>query len=141
MRAIHFVVYGVAQAQGSAKAFMPKGGRFPIVTSSNPKLRGWRHLVSDAAGRALAEAGGHFMEKGTAVRVVAEVYLPRPKALGKREAHHTKSPDVDKIARGLSDALSGVVFADDAQVVQFKVSKFYTAPGEAPHAVIVVTPL
>jgi hypothetical protein len=141
MTSIAFTVWGVAQAQGSAKAFMPKGGRFPVVTSSNPALRGWRHLVSDAAGRAVGAAGGQLMPKGQPVRVVAEVYLPRPKAIGAKLVPHTKAPDVDKLARGLGDAMAGVVYADDAQVVQFKVSKFYAAPGEAPHASIVVTPL
>ena len=140
MTPLAFRVIGIPQAQGSARAFMPKGGRFPVVTSSNPKLRGWRHLVSDAAGRAVADAGGQLMTEGP-VRVVVEFRLPRPKALGKKDAPHTKAPDVDKALRSCLDAMSGVVYRDDSQVSQVKASKFYAAVGEAPHAVIVVTPL
>lgn len=139
MTPIAITVVGIPQAQGSARAFMPKGGRFPVVTSSNPKLRGWRHLVADAAGRAVAAAGVSVMDGP--VRVVAEFYLPRPKSLGKKSAPHVKAPDLDKLQRSLGDALSGVVMRDDSQIVGWKVSKFYAAVGEAPHAVIVVTPL
>lgn len=139
MMPLTFTVVGIPQAQGSARAFMPKGGRFPVVTSSNPKLRGWRHLVADAAGRAVADAGVAVMDGP--VRVVAEFYLPRPKSLGKKPAPHVKSPDLDKLQRSVGDAMSGVVFRDDSQIVGWKVSKFYAAVGEAPHAVIVVTPL
>lgn len=31
MTPLSFTVVGIPQAQGSAKAFMPKGGRFPVV--------------------------------------------------------------------------------------------------------------
>lgn len=140
MTPLVITVVGIPQAQGSAKAFMPKGGRFPVVTSSNPKLRGWRHLVADAAGRAV-EASGIAVIEGP-VRVVAEFYLPRPKALGKKPSPpHVKAPDLDKLQRSIGDAMSGVVFRDDSQITGWKVSKFYAAAGEAPHAVIVVTPL
>lgn len=120
--AIAFTVTGIAQAQGSARAFMPKGGRFPVVTSSNPKLRGWRHLVADAAGRAVAEAGGQLIAEG-AVRVIAAFYLPRPKAIGAKAVPHVKAPDLDKLQRSLGDAMSGVVFRDDSQITGWKVTK------------------
>lgn len=140
MTPIAFTVYGVAQAQGSARAFMPKGGRFPVVTSSNPKLRGWRHLVADAAGRAVAESGGQIIADGP-VRVLVDFRLPRPKSLGKKDAPHVKAPDIDKAVRSCLDAMSAVVYRDDSQVTQLQARKFYAAVGEAPHAVIVVTPL
>lgn len=133
-----FTVFGVAQPQGSAKAFMPKGARFPIVTSDNPQLKGWRQLVAQAASQAL-EGAGQF-EDGP-VRLVAEFHLPRPKALGKKARAHMTRPDVDKLARAIGDALTGVVWRDDSQVVQLKVSKCYAGVGESPRAVIAVTPL
>lgn len=133
-----FVVFGVAQPQGSAKAFMPRGARFPVVTSDNPQVKGWRQLVAQAASAALNGSGQ--LTEG-AVRVVAEFYLPRPKSLAKKTLAHMTRPDVDKLARAISDALTGVVWRDDSQVVQLKVSKFYAAPGDSPRAVIAVSPI
>lgn len=133
-----FTVYGVAQPQGSAKAFMPKGARFPVVTSDNPQLKGWRQLVAHAASHALHGAG---MLADGPVRICAAFYLPRPKALGGKPKAHLTRPDVDKLARAIGDALTGVVWRDDAQVVQLKVTKQYAGVGESPRAVIAVTPL
>lgn len=138
MTPLTFTVFGIAQPQGSSKAFMPRGARFPVVTSDNPKVKGWRQQVAEAAGRALEVQGGQ-QARGP-VRVVAEFFLPRPKSLKKPTPHLTR-PDVDKLARACGDAMTGVVYADDSQVVQLCVSKYYAAAGEAPHAVIAVTSL
>lgn len=138
--AIRFTVYGVAQPQGSAKAFIPKGWSRPVITSDNKGLKAWRHLVADAASQALQASPEPRCFDGP-VQVVAAFYLPRPKSLAKRPMSHITKPDVDKLARSLGDALSGVLYNDDRQVVQLKVTKAYAAHGEAPHATIVVTPL
>jgi crossover junction endodeoxyribonuclease RusA len=133
-----FTVFGVPQPQGSAKAFMPKGARFPIVTSDNPQLKGWRQLVAESASRALS---GHGVFIAGPIRVCADFYLPRPKSLAKKDRAHMTRPDVDKCARAILDALTKVIWHDDAQVVQLKVTKAYAAVGESPCAVISVTPL
>ena len=139
MKPITFTVWGIAQPQGSAKAFMPKGARFPVVTSDNPKLKGWRQLVAHAAGLA---AAGHGLIAAGPVQVVAAFYLPRPKSLAKKATPpHLTRPDVDKLARATGDSLTGVLYSDDAQVVKLQVQKFYAEAGEAPHVVIAVTPL
>src|SRR6185369_17739711 len=44
---IQFVVLGIAQPKGSARAFMPKGARFPVVTSDNRNLKAWERSVRD----------------------------------------------------------------------------------------------
>jgi hypothetical protein len=93
-----FTVFGVAQPQGSAKAFMRKGMRFPVVTSDNPQLKGWRQLVAAAASVALNATGAGMFLEGP-VRVCAAFYLPRPKSLGLKDRAHMTRPDVDKLAR------------------------------------------
>lgn len=140
MTALTFTVFGVAQPQGSAKAFMRKGARFPIVTSDNPQLKGWRQLVAHAASQALHQTTGGVFIEGP-VRLCAGFYLPRPKSLGGKPRAHMTRPDVDKLARAIGDALTGVVWRDDSQVVQLKVEKQYAAVGESPCAVIAVTPV
>lgn len=138
--AIAFTVYGIAKPQGSARAFIPKGWKRPVITSDNKGLKDWRHLVADAASQALQASTEPRCFEGP-VQIVAAFFLPRPKSLAKRSAPHVTKPDLDKLARSLGDALAGVLYTDDRQVVQLKVTKAYADPGEAPHATIVVTPL
>jgi len=132
---LSFIVYGVAEPQGSARAFMPKGAKFPVVTSDNPKVKGWRQLVAEAASRTL-DGPGHLMDG--AVGVQAEFYLPRPKSLGKKDKPHLTRPDSDKLTRAVLDALTGVVWRDDSQVVGLVVTKAYAGVGESPRAIITV---
>lgn len=138
MNELVFSVFGVPQPQGSAKAFMPRNARFPVVTSDNPKVKGWRQLVAQAASQALNGRGLHL--EGP-VRLCANFYLPRPKSLGAKPKSHLTRPDVDKLARAIGDALTGVVWRDDSQIVQFKVSKYYAGVGESPRADIAITAL
>lgn len=135
MTEIIFTVPGIPQPQGSARAFMPKRGKFPVVTSDNPKVKGWRQTVAQVARTVYR---GDPIEGP--VRIVAAFYLYRPRSLRVDKSHVTR-PDVDKLGRAIGDALTGVLYLDDGQVTQFKVTKAYAAAGESPHAVIAVTPL
>ena len=136
---LSFTVEGKAEPQGSARAFMPKaGGRFPIVTSDNPKLKGWRKAVSFSAMDAMASAGkSMFPFQDGPVTLTVDFYLPRPATL-KAYAAHLGRPDVDKLARAVGDALTGIVYADDSQIDMLVVRKGYAAPGTLPRAEIVV---
>lgn len=138
---VHFVVPGIPQPQGSARAYTYRrkaekgGGIGARVDSDNPKLKSWRRDVGNIARQ--AHRGPAL--KGP-IRVVAVFYLHRPKSLRGPKAHTTR-PDVDKIARGLADSLTGIVYEDDGQIVQFKVSKCYAGLGESPRADIAITAL
>lgn len=136
MTQLSFVVWGVAQPKGSAKAFIPKGWNRAVVTSDNPKNKGWQQLVAEACGRARDEAGASLLDGPVRLRVA--FYLPRPKSLPKRVEHHIKKPDLDKLVRSVGDALTGVMWNDDSQVVDLQVRKRYAPPDTAPHAVITV---
>lgn len=133
---ITFTVEGIAQPQGSARAFMPKGrGRFPVVTSDNPKLKGWRREVAKVAQRVYR---GPALEGPMEVSVT--FFLPAPKSM-KRMKPHTTRPDCDKLARAIGDALAGVIYRDDAQIIDWHPRKYYADAGTLPRAVITVTPL
>lgn len=130
---LQFTVYGEAQPQGSAKAFMPKGWSRPIITSDNPNLKQWRQLVAEAANRALGElpaAERELLLEG--VRLSIGFYLPRPKSLPKRVTAHTKKPDIDKLVRSCCDSLTAIVFRDDSQVCELLAAKHYAAEGQPP---------
>jgi crossover junction endodeoxyribonuclease RusA len=136
---ITFTVFGVAQPQGSARAFMPKGARFPVVTSDNPQLKQWRQLVAAEASRALNARPAS--ERGLIVgpvRLIARFYLARPKSIGAKAVPHLTRPDLDKIVRAAGDALTGVLWRDDSQINECVSAKAYADVGQPPHVVITV---
>jgi hypothetical protein len=85
----------------------------------------------------------------TAVFVNVTFVLHRPQSTiidGKRwdltkssTPPHTKKPDADKLFRAVGDAMTGIVFPDDAQIVQFWARKRYALLGETSGAIITIT--
>lgn len=55
--------------------------------------------------------------------------LPRPKSAPKRVQHPTSRPDLDNLLKAIKDALRGVVYRDDSQIVALTATKKY---GQAP---------
>lgn len=134
---LQFTVIGVAEQQGSMRAFVPRGRSRPIITDSNKNLRGWRQLVSESAHRAilqLPEAERAPLRDG--VRLTIAFYLPRPKSLSAKVTAHTKRPDLDKFVRAVTDALTQIAFGDDSQVCDLVAMKRYAAEGTTPRAEI-----
>jgi Holliday junction resolvase RusA-like endonuclease len=57
-------------------------------------------------------------------------FLPRPTSLPKRMRHHIRRPDVSNMLKAVEDALRGIVYKDDSQLVDVIVRKRYDpAPG------------
>jgi Holliday junction resolvase RusA-like endonuclease len=133
MRSVTFTVIGIAQPKGSTRAFLPRGARFPVVTSDNPRAKDWEHCVASQAQTVAAD--GPFLGP-VALRV--SFALPRPASLPRRILAHVRRPDVDKLLRCAADALTGVLYRDDAQIVELHARKVYAAIGEAPSAEITV---
>ena len=119
------------------KAFLPKGSTRPILTSATKGLKAWEQKISAAA---------QSVANGTLVlgpvRVTLAFYLSRPQSLPKKVTLHTKRPDLDKLVRGATDALTGVFWKDDAQAVSIYAEKHYTRIAEeAPRCVFIITPI
>lgn len=131
---IAFDVMGKPEPQGSAKAFVVAGRA--RITSDNNGLHFWRNTIADAARKRME--GLPLADKGVALVVKAEYRLSRPKSAPKRVIHQTTKPDLDKLIRATLDALTEVVWRDDAQVVRISASKGYAALGEQPGARVVV---
>lgn len=121
---IQFDVPGIPAPQGSHRAFMRPGARYPVVVHDNARTKPWRALVALAA---MPHRPSPLLSG--AVSLTVRFYLPRPKSLPKRVLHHTKRPDVDKLVRSLCDSLKGVIWEDDAQVVKIVATKNYGDPG------------
>jgi len=144
MNAIAFQVIGKAAPKGSTRGFVVrKGGRMhAAVTEDNPNTRPWAALVRDGAiqaraawihhnGLGMAAALMAAYPRPAAVRIELEFVLPRVTALPKRRiVPHTRKPDLDKLTRAIKDALTGVIWEDDAQVCAIVATKRYALPGE-----------
>lgn len=126
---IWFFAAGLPQTKGSMRAFMPKGHARPILTNDCKKEKGWRSVVTGRAEDAMA---GREPFQGPLV-VVMDFSFPRPKghfgAKGLKASAPPRpavKPDADKVARSVGDALNGIVYRDDAQIVELVVRKLYT---------------
>jgi crossover junction endodeoxyribonuclease RusA len=135
---LRFVVIGVPQQKGSMRAFVPKGWTRPILTSTNAKAKPWQQQVAHAAGEAIRQMPTFRPFEG-AVRLQAIFYMPRPKSIKNRMPDHLKAPDIDKLLRSAIDALSKIVFRDDALIVEVAARKQYARPAEAPRAEICIS--
>lgn len=136
---IEFTVYGVASTMGSKRAFIPKGWTHPVITDSNRNLRSWQSLVADAASRAITERRDWQILDGP-VRLTLLFFLPRPKSLPKKVLAHTKAPDTSKLVRSTEDAMSGIVYRDDSQVIELIAAKCYASAHDSPHVYVRVEP-
>lgn len=134
-RIVRFQVFGVAQPKGSTRSLAIRtadGGLRTRTFSDNPNLKDWQHAVASAA-QSLAGDGAF----SGPVLVRAWFALRRPTSLSKRVTSHLKKPDLDKLLRAVNDALTGVLYTDDSQVVGLNGWKFY-AVNAAPSVVIEV---
>jgi Holliday junction resolvase RusA-like endonuclease len=133
-RELRFVVYGLPKPGGSKRAFVhPKTGA--VVVTEQVDNRGWRQEVAEAGRRAMAGAPPLV----GAVGVTFVFYRPRPKShygTGRNAgvlkpsapAYPTSAPDAGKLARPAEDALTAIVWRDDAQIIDEVLSKRWGLP-------------
>lgn len=135
---VSFWVPGSPAPQGS-KAFKGTRGGRAILVESSRALGPWRERVALVAHQAMRDAGNAGPYTGAVVVDLAFV-LPRPKSAPKlKVVAATKRPDLDKLARACLDAITGVIVADDSQVVGLRAAKRLTLHGEEPGCEITVT--
>ena len=111
------------------RAFMPKRGKFPIVTADNAKTKPWRQEIAGACLAELPE--GEAAGSNVPFRVAIGFFFERPKSVNKRISDKVTRPDLDKLARAVLDALTGIAFVDDSQVVDLHCTKNFGSPARA----------
>lgn len=135
-----FRVHGVPAPGGSKRGFQTaKGIR---LIDSCKRNKPWRDSVAAAA-----IAAGFTMEPYAAFAVLYEFVMPRPKGHFRKDGTirpavanlpHTKKPDCVKLCRAAEDALTGIVWHDDAQCVSVTQVKRYHRDGEPCGCVVTV---
>ena len=154
---IEFTVYGIPKPAGSKRGFAIRNkagytGRVGMMDDSGQAGKDWRGDVKTAALLAVDEFSDGYPGADAwtpfdgPVRLTIHFYMPRPKGhygtgrnAGRMKSSapkfHTKKPDSTKLLRSVEDALTGIVYADDSQVVELVVDKQYTNIGRPGAAV------
>lgn len=145
MNPITFTVHGTPQPAGSKRGFYNKKTGRVLITDDAKHSRPWKALVTDAATQTY---DGNLLEGPLSLEL--KFWMTRPKShygTGRNAARIKTSapvfpavkPDLLKLARAIEDALTGVVYRDDAQIVIETLQKAYTR--EASRVDVRIVPL
>lgn len=138
MTELKFSVHGIPVPKGSWRHGRGRGraaGRL-VVLPDAAGMRAWCDLVALRARTALQKehrewSAFRVRTPGVhALEVEVLFVVPRPRSCSCRP-YPSVRPDIDKYARGFLDALNGVVWRDDGQVVDLVARKRYAREGLA----------
>jgi len=126
---MHFVVEGTPVGKGRPK--FARRGNF-VSTYTPTKTRNYEDLIKVAATQAMTEP-----PIATPISVFVYIAVPVPVSYSKqrkfdclaRREKPTKKPDIDNVAKCFLDAMNGIVYVDDSQVVSLHVTKEYGTVG------------
>jgi len=129
MRQITIRVPGKQQPAGSKRVVTNRSTGRAYVIDANPKSRDWKTTVAQCASDAW---NGEPLMTG-AIRLTIVFCVARPRAhYGAKGSlklsaptYPTTRPDLTKLVRAIEDALTGVIWRDDSQVVVQNVRKIY----------------
>lgn len=118
---INFTVPGSPAVKGSTFSFLdPRTKKIRTKTDSK-NGRHWAASVSWAA----RQANVAIIPKGIGVIVSVIYEFKRPTGRDRSRPDPSVRPDADKLARALLDALTGIAYEDDGQVVFLSIRKTY----------------
>lgn len=127
MKIIRFTVPGPPKGKGRARTVRTKSGQTFSYTPEGTVL--YENLIKTSYYQECDE----YFQDGEALEVIIKSYYDIPKSASKIKRQQmlsgallpTKKPDIDNIAKCILDALNGVAFHDDTQVVRLVMEKRY----------------
>ena len=130
MKEIYFVVEGRVQPKQRPRVYRNKWtGQVHALT---PKAT--KDYEEQVKGAYLDACDGKPKKFEGAVEMVVNVYVQIPKSAPKKKIDDmitgnirpiVKNGDVDNLFKAISDALNGLAYEDDSQIVSAKIRKFY----------------
>lgn len=143
-RAVAFWIPGKPVAKGRPRFVSTQGGKFKVYTPK--ETESYEGKVAYLAKQAMIEAGITIAPANVPVEVEIEATFAAPKSLwgkpgGRKERAtlkalgdgmlgRTSKPDLDNIIKVICDALNGVAWHDDAQVVRVVAYKRIAWPAD-----------
>lgn len=136
MISLHFWIPGTPKPAGSKSAFcLKKAGRYTgravVVDSSGKGGKEWRAAVADHATEEMRRQSLSVLEGPLSMGLT--FHMGRPKSHYNKggvkdtaPAYHTIRPDCTKLVRAVEDAMAGIVYANDSQIVSQQASKIYS---------------
>lgn len=124
---VYFVVYGTPIGKGRPRA-TSRGGFVRMYTDA--KTLGFEAAVADEARIAMKE----WEPFDTPMQLQLSAYYPIPKSWSKKkrqqaidgDLHPHVKPDLDNVLKAVLDAINGVVYVDDSQVINMVATKRYS---------------
>ena len=136
MEAITFVVPAIPIAQPRPKARAFAGHAQIYEADKSHPVHAFKASVRHAAAEAYQ---GAPLECPLYVSLLFVFPRPANKRWKKRPMPREwcpKKPDCDNLIKSCLDAMNGLTFADDSQVVAMDLTKFVAAGDEQPHVVV-----
>lgn len=123
---IEMIIPGIVVAQGRPR-FARRGGF--VQTYDPPKSKEYKELIKTYAHKVKPKE-----PLTQALSIEIDVYREIPKSWSKKKKEDatngtllpTVKSDVDNYAKGIMDAISGIIYEDDKQVCELKVTKKYS---------------
>ncbi|KKM27567.1 hypothetical protein LCGC14_1573400 [marine sediment metagenome] len=106
----------------------PKGSWTPVQTKQGIKFRPASNKTAEwckSAKEQLVVLWGGPVLDGP-IRVKLEFLVPRLKTVVRRYPTGAREGDIDKLMRSILDAMTGVVYKDDSQVIRSILEQNYT---------------
>lgn len=115
-------IHGIPVAQGRPR-FARKGNNVHVY---DPKeCKDWKKYIAWS----VVQQGKAWFDGALEVDLI--FYLPRPKMFNKMTAYPVKKPDIDNLAKAVFDALNGVCFKADSQIVKATIRKEFREENQA----------
>lgn len=122
---VHFTVPGEPVGKGRPR-FSRQGSC--VMAYTPDKTASYENLIKLEYER---QSGYSFGEKTIGLRVKAYFAIPKSASKVKKqrmmsgEIHPAKKPDIDNVCKVVADALNGVAYKDDRQIVYTEIAKRY----------------
>ena len=129
---VKFFVPGIPAPKGSFKTFRSKTTGRLVTMNDNKTTTPWQNDIKLFASQHMTTMLDEPVE------VEATYFFLRPKK--PKYALPAKAPDVDKLARNVLDALTGVAFDNDAKVTDIVMRKRWAEGTNQPGVLITIKP-
>ncbi len=117
MARITFKIVGIPVSKGRPRFFLRAGFVKPYTPT---ETRRWEKIIF---GQAVSYRPEYLWEGPIVMSLT--FLMPRPKSLPKKVLHHIKKPDLDNLAKSVKDALQGIIYKTDSQVITLILRKKY----------------